>query len=209
MPDVLYRPFEEDDFRAVADIVGAYWHALPAADEQLLWGALDLATCLHRTTQAQVAVVDGRLAGALLLRVGDVDAAEEARWRDIAEEALGLIREIDPELAKLVTACGNEEQRIDAWLLRESGCDERFEVVLLILAPEARGLGVGCELFSQAEAAFAAAGATDAFLFTDDTCAWGFYERRGLFRAAEYHTPAAQHDLLAATYYLYTIDPTC
>ena len=204
MPDVQYRPFEEDDFRAVSDIVGAYWHALPAADEQLLWGALDLATCLRRTTQSQVALVDGRLAGTLLLRVGDVDAAEEERWHDIADEALEAIRERNPELAEQVAACGNEERRIDAWLLREGGCDERYEVVLLILAPEARGLGIGRELFSQAEAAFAAAGVHEAFLFTDDTCSWRFYERRGLFRAAEYHTPAAQHDLLAATYYLYT-----
>ena len=207
MPDVQFRPFDEGDFRAVADVVGAYWHALPAFDLQLLWGALDLATCLRRTTQAQVALVDGKVAGALLLRTGAIDPEDDADWRGVAQEALDAIRERDPDLAELAVACGNEEQRIDAWLLRESDCDERYEVVLLILAPDARGLGVGRELFAQAEAAFAAAGAPEYFLFTDDTCTWRFYERHGLFRAAEYHTPAAEHDLLAAAYYLYTGAP--
>ena len=203
MANVEYRAFLTDDFDDVARIVGQTWHEGPDERDRWLQGAADLANCLRRTTCGRVAIARGRVVGFVLVRAGGVDPAEDALWARRRDEALAELAARNASAAADFAAYAQAEERIDARLLRESGCDERFEVVLFIMAPEARGLGAGGALFDWARDALARGGAREYFLYTDDSCTWGFYEHRGLRRTAEWHPPASARDLLLSGYYVY------
>ena len=206
MADVRYRAFRKSDFRDLADIVGEFWHERPDKDEQLLLGTIDLATCLRRTTHSQVALADGRPVGMMLVRAGDCGVAAKNFWQRVVQEAFDSLYELDPDLFDQTLARSEAETAINARLLQESGCDERFEIVLFILDSAVRGRGIGCDLFAGAEDYLIEKGAHEAFLYTDESCDWGFYEHRGLRRAAEDH-PAPREDApLLPGYYLYVDD---
>ena len=58
---VLYRPFDTEDFDAIALILQQLWHNNSDNDEyNRLEAACDLAYCLSSSTFSQVAVIDGR-----------------------------------------------------------------------------------------------------------------------------------------------------
>ena len=56
---------------------------------------------------------------------------------------------------------------------------------LLVLSPEARGLGLGRRLMQAGLSLIKAAGASRYRLSTDEGCDWQFYEHIGLTRIAE------------------------
>lgn len=203
--DVEYRPLRRDDFPALAKIVGEVWHADFDEAERQLAGSFDLATCLRRTTAGFVAVAGERTLGFVILRAGDIDPAVDAEWQDVSQKALEELRALNPEAGGRVAAYSRAEKAIDDQLLAESGCDERYEFVLFLLTASARGLGIGRELFDRAEAYLVENGAREAFLFTDESCTWGFYEHRGLRRVGEHRPPKQEGDLLSA-YYIYVDD---
>lgn len=203
MTDIRYRPMAPTDFDAMAALVGEVWYDAPDARTAQLMGAVDLATCLRRTTYSQVALVDGELAGFILARVGLPGPQVDAEWARAADDAARELRACDPAAAESQLAYLQEVDDINARLLAEGGVEGRCEVVLFLLASAARGLGVGRALFDGAEGALAQRGAREVFLFTDDSCTWGFYEHRGLRRTAEWHPPASARDLLLSGYYVY------
>ena len=61
---VLYRPFDTEDFDAIALILQQLWHNNSDNDEyNRLEAACDLAYCLSSSTFSQVAVIDGQARG--------------------------------------------------------------------------------------------------------------------------------------------------
>ena len=56
-------------------------------------------------------------------------------------------------------------------------------VKLLIVSPDAKGLGIGGRLFSAALDHLRETGARGYHLLTDDSCDFGFYEHKGLTQA--------------------------
>lgn len=209
MASVRYRPFGHGDFQDVARLIGeTWWRDADFASMRQLAGEKDLATCLRRTTWAEVAVgEEGQLAGFMLVRAGDAGPEHDARCKRQAEESSAKLHAVAPETADLHDAYMAGEDTIHEKLLAQSGCDERFEVVTFIVAPGFQGRGAGRALLEHAEAEIASKGADEYFLYTDDACNWGFYEHMGLRCAATYETSAEERELMLPGYYLFTGDP--
>ena len=73
---VLYRPFDTEDFDAIALILQQLWHNNSDNDEyNRLEAACDLAHCLSSSTFSQVAVIDGQARGIALARAGQSSGA--------------------------------------------------------------------------------------------------------------------------------------
>ena len=73
---VLYRPFDTEDFDAIALILQQLWHNNSDNDEyNRLEAACDLAYCLSSSTFSQVAVIDGQARGIALARAGQSSGA--------------------------------------------------------------------------------------------------------------------------------------
>lgn len=83
-----------------------------------------------------------------------------------------------------------------------SGCGKEFdgELVLLIVSEEARGMGLGRLLFEKAADEFRSRGAEEIFLYTDDDCDFGFYDRMGAKRLNEKSIRLSNEDLLMMLY---------
>lgn len=203
MPNIELREFIASDFEALARVVGQAWHQTPDPEDVQLAGAFDLATCLRRTTYTQVVLVDGAAAGLMFARAGEADPATDERWAAVQQHALQQLHQRNPQLGADLAAYARTEHRIDTDLLRASGCDPANEYTLFLLAPEARGRGLGRTLFENARAWLAAQGARQAYLFTDESCTWGVYEHFGLRRAAEYRPAPEEARLMLPAYYLY------
>lgn len=83
-----------------------------------------------------------------------------------------------------------------------SSCGKEFdgELVLLIVSEEARGMGLGKLLFEKATDEFKSRGAEEIFLYTDDDCGFGFYDRMGAERLNEKSVRLSNEDLLMMLY---------
>lgn len=81
---VLYRPFDTEDFDAIALILQQLWHNNSDNDEyNRLEAACDLAYCLSSSTFSQVAVIDGQARGISLARAGQSSGATvKEHWMD-------------------------------------------------------------------------------------------------------------------------------
>lgn len=194
MTAVEYRELLPEDADALGAILGVTWHADEAGEGgeggaalaavQALYGLVDFAQYAQRHTFAQVAVMGGKPVGVVMVRAGKADEAVQERWRVVAAEARQRLVALGESLADF-DAFFRAMDGVDARLLEESGCDERFELVLFAVGPETRGHGVGTKLLAAAQDYLRAQGAKQAFLFTDTDCTWEYYERRGMRRAAE------------------------
>lgn len=202
-----YRPFEEDDFDAVAAIVCEAWHAeCPSLSYARLEAQADLAFCLARSTFSQVAVVNNKVVGVVLARAGQPRETDRLAWLSRQASALALMVEKDPGAVQEFYRYAQGEGRINAELVAQSQLPDTYEVVLLAVAERSRGTGAGSLLLDAAASYLRSEGAADAYLLTDTTCSWRFYEKRGLKRRAAYKTPRASRKVLASEYYLYGME---
>lgn len=96
---VLYRPFDTEDFDAIALILQQLWHNNSGNDEyNRLEAACDLAYCLSSSTFSQVAVIDGKARGISLARAGQSSGtAVREHWMDTERALLSQMRELEPE----------------------------------------------------------------------------------------------------------------
>lgn len=206
---VLYRPFEEDDFDVLAEILQLQWHTKTENDVfNYLEACDDLAYCLSTSTFSQVALVDGAPRGIALARSGDPESAWSQRWLSASKDFLGQMERLDAQGLARYRAFIDEADRINTQMIREGGVDASSEVVLLAVAESARGLGIGSVLFDAAVDYVAACGHASTYLVTDSTCDWKFYEKRGLRRAAHHRATREERRLVPRDMYVYDIDLT-
>lgn len=206
---VIYRPFDEDDFDAVAAILRSIWHTdAPTPGYASLEACADLAHCLSISTFSQVALIDNEPRGIALARRGNPAAPISGRWRRAEGAFMGRMRLSEPAAAERYRKMTRLTGQFDADMLKSCKLPDTDEITLLAVDKGARGLGMGSVLFDAAASYLAACGAERAFLYTDTDCDWEFYERRGLERTASHHVHREQRNLLPRELYLYTLDLT-
>lgn len=203
---VVLRAFDERlDVPEIAPVLADLWHPYaPTEAYRSAAGVYDFSQFAQEATFVLTAVVDGRFAGMVLARAGSPDPAWADRWKQVGDEALERLRALDERTARETVEFLEEEGRIDRELLAQAGCPDAYEVVLLALHERARGRGAGGMLFDAALDYLKGSGARQAFLYTDSSCSWQFYEHRGLVRLSEVRTGAAPADKLQSEYYLYS-----
>lgn len=203
----LYRPFEANDFDAVSAIVEAAWHThAPSPAYARLEAGADLSECLARATFSQVAIMNGEVAGVVLVRAGRSAERWRLTWDERKSALLEQMTAENPQAVQRLFAMREREDAINRGLLAQSGLSDEYEIVLLAVDAEARGYGVGSLLLDAAGNCLSSRGATEAYLFTDTSCTWQFYEHRGLKRLASARTPHRDRKLLADEYFIYRMN---
>lgn len=182
---LTWRAFAPEDFERGAGLLGRTWLPEFPARAQRAASQIELAHYLARSTWSLVAERGDEILGAVLLAerdregIGGEDwAALEARLTDEAEG--------DPELAEAVRVEMDgvrEEATLELEYLAAGGAGADATIKLLIVSPDAKGLGIGGGLFSAALDRLRETGARGYHLLTDDSCDFGFYEHKGLRRA--------------------------
>ena len=149
---VLYRPFDTEDFDAIALILQQLWHNNSDNDEyNRLEAACDLAYCLSSSTFSQVAVIDGQARGISLARAGQSSGATvKEHWMDTERALLSQMRELEPDVCAEYLSFVRATIRTNNRLLESSPLPHDNEVTLLAVDPDVHGLGVGSVLLDAA-----------------------------------------------------------
>ena len=182
--ELTFRPFDEKDFEPLAELVGRTWLADFPARAQGAAGRVELAHYLARATWSLVAGRGSQIMGAVLLSERG-RAAIAGDWAAL-EERLTEDAEKDPELAEAIRtemSGVEEEAALEADYLATGAPGTAATVKLLIVSPDAKGLGIGGRLFSSALEHLRETGAAGYHLLTDDACDVSFYEHKGLRQA--------------------------
>lgn len=204
---VTYRPFEDDDFDAVASILRELWHDDGPTEEYCaLEAACDLAHSLSISTFSQVVLADDTPRGVILARVAGTSSPRAAHWARLERSYLTQLWKADAAAAQAYQDTMATMQRIDEQLRDESGMVEASEITLLAVGAGAQGMGIGSVLLDAASAHAAARGSRGIYLYTDTDCTWKFYERHGLKRAAAYRSTWEERRTLPKEMYLYGLD---
>ena len=191
--DLMFRPFEEGDFERLANLVGKTWLAEFPARAQMAAGRVELAHYLDQERE-------GTLLGAVLLSergrgtvAGDW-ARREARLTEDAKEDPELLEAIRVEMSGV-----EEEAALEAEYAASGALGAAAAVKLLIVSPDAKGLGIGGRLFSAAIKHLRQTGAKGYHLLTDDACDVSFYEHKGLSQAMSRRSQAYWPDVDPST----------
>ena len=195
---VRIRRMTRSDYPQLVELIRRTWYADAGADGQETpdavqdhgvasrLAAIDAQDGLARATHAAVVERDGRIIGAIL----GSDPARVTRMQRIRHR-LRQVRLALPLLASPAGRGGLMEQlailRADRALVRAAGKTYPAEIVLFLVAPESKGLGVGGRLFTHMLGTFHEHGIHEYFLFTDTSCDYGFYEYKGLRRMVTEH----------------------
>ena len=182
--ELTFRPFDEKDFEPLAELVGRTWLADFPTRAQEAAGRVELAHYLAQATWSLVAERGGQTMGAVLLSERERAAiaggwvALEERLTEEAEKDPGLAEAIRTEMSGV-----EEEAALEADYLATGAPGTAATVKLLIVSPDAKGLGIGGRLFSSALEHLRETGAAGYHLLTDDACDVSFYEHKGLRQA--------------------------
>lgn len=183
--NLTFRAFAPKDFERVAVLLGRTW--LPEFDEaaQRAASQIELAHYLAQTTWSLLAERGDEILGAVLLAERGAAATGGAGWAEL-EARLTRAAEKDPGLAEAVRTEMDgvrEEAELERDYLAGGSLGADAAVKLLIVSPDAKGLGLGGKLFSAALEHLRETGAAGYHLLTDDSCDFGFYEHKGLTQA--------------------------
>ena len=183
--NLTFRAFAPEDFERVAVLLGRTW--LPEFDEaaQRAASQIELAHYLAQTTWSLLAERGDEILGAVLLAERGAAATGGAGWAEL-EARLTRAAEKDPGLAEAMRTEMDgvrEEAELERDYLADGPLGADAAVKLLIVSPDAKGLGLGGKLFSAALERLRETGAAGYHLLTDDSCDFGFYEHRGLTQA--------------------------
>ena len=204
---VSYRPFDEGDFDALAEVLRESWHADAATPEYGLAEAKnDLAYSLAISTFSQVALIDGEPRGIVLSGPAAAREHPGKRWADASEEFFAQMRELDPKAAESYARFVALANTKNNTLLEKSALAGSHEITLLAVSESARGMGIGSVLIDAATSHLASHGYSAAHLFTDTDCTWQFYEHCGFKRAGAYRSAWDERRTLPREMYLYGIE---
>ena len=182
--ELTFRPFDEKDFEPLAELVGRTWLVDFPTRAQEAAGRVELAHYLAQATWSLIAERGGALMGAVLLSERERAAiagdwvALEGRLAEEAEKDPGFAEAIRTEMSGV-----EEEAALEADYLATGAPGTAATVKLLIVSPDAKGLGIGGRLFSSALEHLRETGAAGYHLLTDDACDVSFYEHKGLRQA--------------------------
>ncbi|KFI93771.1 GNAT family N-acetyltransferase [Bifidobacterium stellenboschense] len=184
---VTYRAVTWNDLDAIVDAFYATWGVDEPGDPHIarLTSRHFVLHYLEPATRGEIAEkVDGTFLGVTLSRV----AGRPVLFPQVSGELARVNAELDatPDGADALA-------RTEAWHALEERMEADIaindrtpaELELFVVAPAARGHGVGGTLWRNLLASFAEAGAPRYYLHTDSSCDVGFYEHKGLARVAE------------------------
>jgi ribosomal protein S18 acetylase RimI-like enzyme len=184
---VSVRPFTPSDFDGVVAIMPPEWRFDGCSEEELRAQAtMDFAGVLVGANLRLVAERDGAVRGIAFARLGGLPEPDDGPlWAGRWEEGRAVLAQGSPAARR---ALRYEEQLGERGELLLERADPALvpphELELFVVAPDARGLGVGSALMAAFERAVRATANPAFWLQTDTTCTWEWYEAHGYVRVA-------------------------
>jgi hypothetical protein len=181
MVDIVFRPTCPSDYRPLAEMIDREWDFhLYSEKKGLDMAEYYLLHCMHGSNEALTLLVDGDVAGVLVIREAGDDTLDFSS--DLAR-ALDSIKD-DPQFDR----CEGDLEAIYGQYERfalDYKRPEWAELRLVILSEATKGMGLGRRMIDEAGRIASARGKTGLFFFTDTDCNYGFYDHIGAVRVDE------------------------
>lgn len=190
--DITIRSFEESDFGRLTTLMPPEW-TFPGCTprESQAQATMDfsgmLSACNVRLVATAPATDGGRtqaIVGALFARCAGDGLPEDADcWTGAWECACPVLAGGSPAACDALRYEKQLGERGDL-LIAQAGDERRYdsELELFVVAPDARGAGVGGALMREFHKILADRGERGFWLQTDSTCSWEWYEKHGYTR---------------------------
>lgn len=180
------RDFSGTDFDVLSRLLGSLWHSQHGT--RAYWcGADELCAYLSHTDKGFVAADDANSAlGALLLdspRKEDGNDTLKMHWLQQRTRIGAMAAALNINARADATVIYEEDELLKQ-VGKERGNDDVGVVVLLVLAEQARGRGMGKELLRQGLLWLGDREVRTIRLVTDEDCDWQVYEHLGMERVA-------------------------
>ena len=210
MKKVIYRRISKADIPEIEQLVSDAFGLHEYVEDK---NTLDLikkmyvASCLAEEKFNKVAVVDGKIAG-VIMGGSDHEKYTRSNVKNGARMLYHAARLWTKTRTKKIGK--NEVQQTYKELI--SDIKEEFDGVLTLFAVrrDVRGLGIGKGLLVKMNTYYRKHNTKKIYLYTDDTCNYGFYDHMGFTRAKE-TTVTVQRKGQAKTMdvYVYSQDVPC
>ena len=182
--DITYRDLEKEDYPRLERIIGETWGFSRRCKNKKVAGLLEKAYWASLLTQenfARVALINGKPVGVVLAR------REGKGKRNFAMNFRGLFYMF--RLA--VNAEGRSNLKIfrelnqqNRRMFKEQGEKFDSELIYLNIMRNKKGKGLGNQLWEDTKNYIKNSGGKNFFFFTDTTCDYKFYEKKGCRRIA-------------------------
>jgi len=188
MSDIIVRDIEENDLPVlkalIAEAFGEGWNLGRFAENKGFLSSLlsiYLSMFLEPSTFGKVAEAEGEVVGAVLCSVGGEATTLRRLLKDIMPNTLALLAAPEAERFDIVEHISVSFQTIGKLL---EGNVDAYDGSLEFIAvsAQARGLGIGKTLWSEACGYFNSKNTESIYLITDSACNIGFYEHSGFSR---------------------------
>lgn len=183
---LVFRPLERRDYGAVEDMIRKTWkydglggNPKDAAHMARLY----LRSCLRRAGFSCVAADGERVLG-VILAGSEKDGRRPALSKAFAQLYAVLLL-FSTKTGRRIGKFFERFDQADTALLKGSGRQFGGEICLFAVDQSLRGGGIGKQLYARALDYLKAEGAKDFYLFTDTSCTYQFYEKRGMQRLGE------------------------
>lgn len=182
--DITYRDLEKEDYPRLERIIGEIWGVSRRCKDKKVAGLLEKAYWASLLTQenfARVALINGKPVGVVLAR------REGKGKRNFAMN----FRRLFYMFRLAVNAEGRSNLKIfrelnqqNRRMFKEQG--EKFdgELIYLNIMRNKKGKGLGNQLWEDTKNYIKNSGGKNFFFFTDTTCDYKFYEKKGCRRIA-------------------------
>lgn len=181
---ITFRNYQKEDFKALESIIRETWNydkfSSPKTAGRL--ARVFLRSCLTNYTFSQVAVIDGKPSGIILVNHKKKHKCPTMNRIRQIQALLPLY--LSREGRRVFKIFGNVNG-IDKELLAECKKEYPAELALFAVDSSCRGLGVGKQLFHAALDYMKQEHLDSFYLFTDTSCNYGFYEHQNMRRCCE------------------------
>ncbi|CVI71443.1 Acetyltransferase (GNAT) family protein [Clostridiales bacterium CHKCI001] len=181
---VQLREYKKQDFEPIKDIIRDIWHydefSSPKTASKL--AGVFLSSCLTNYTFSRVAVLNGKVAGIILVKDIKKHSCPLSHRLMQAKSILSLYHSRE---GRKVAQIFKNVNGIDKQLLNDSKKSYSAELSLFAVSSLCQGQGLGKKLFQSALNYLKNQRLDNFFLFTDTSCNYGFYEHQGMFRRCE------------------------
>lgn len=178
----MIRDIQKEDLKTIHNLVLKEWYyELYKHDKDVAnaYVQFDVNSCLMESSFGRVAEIDGQVMGVIMGEVKN----EEKVLSSLAEnpmDHLMTLMSASEEVQDAIVSQYTAEKNANQQLLQTAPVDYDGGIVLFIISKEARGQGIGSKLFNNMLTYFDKHNVNHYHLYTDDSCGYEFYNKKGL-----------------------------
>ncbi|MGL4451067.1 MAG: GNAT family N-acetyltransferase [Sarcina sp.] len=199
---IKFREYKKDDCIYLENIIRKTWEYDLFCSEKVAkdMASLYLASCLASQTYTRVALIDNEPVGIIMAR--NIKKYRMSFRNGVNQIKKGLKLYLNKEGRNTLKFFSGIND-LDKELLSKRNKSYDGEVAFFVVNEKCRGTGIGKALFNFVIEYFKKENIKEFYLYTDDTCNYGFYEHQGLLRCGEkiYEIPFKSKEKMK--FYLY------